>query len=60
MFWAEVLDLPGCFASAESLVELRDALAESIGMYLSTADSYVRVTVHDLELSDDESRVLVS
>ena len=33
--WAEVLDLPGCFASGGSLDELREALEESIALYLS-------------------------
>ena len=33
-FWAEVTELPGCFASGRTLSELRDALAEAIGMYL--------------------------
>lgn len=33
--WAEVQDLPGCFAAGETVDELREALAEAIGMYLS-------------------------
>jgi predicted RNase H-like HicB family nuclease len=33
-YWAEVLELPGCFASGETLVELNEALAEAIGMVL--------------------------
>jgi predicted RNase H-like HicB family nuclease len=33
-FWSEVEELPGCFASGRTLSELRDALAEAIGMYL--------------------------
>jgi predicted RNase H-like HicB family nuclease len=33
-FWSEVSELPGCFASAGTLEELREALAESIGLYL--------------------------
>jgi predicted RNase H-like HicB family nuclease len=32
--WAEVLDLPGCFASGQSLDELREALEEAISLYL--------------------------
>jgi predicted RNase H-like HicB family nuclease len=31
-YWAEVLELPGCFASRETLAELKDALVEAIGM----------------------------
>jgi predicted RNase H-like HicB family nuclease len=33
-YWAEVLDLPGCFASGENLDELREALEEAISLYL--------------------------
>ena len=33
-FWSEVAELQGCFASGRTLSELRDALAEAIGMYL--------------------------
>lgn len=32
--WAEVVELPGCFASGESTEELMDALTEAIGMCL--------------------------
>jgi predicted RNase H-like HicB family nuclease len=34
-FWAEVLDLPGCFASGDTLDELREALAEAISLYVA-------------------------
>lgn len=33
--WAEVLDLPGCFASGDSLDELREALEEAVRLYLA-------------------------
>lgn len=33
-YWAEVRELPGCFASGRSLDELKDALLEAIGMCL--------------------------
>jgi predicted RNase H-like HicB family nuclease len=33
-FWADVVDLPGCFASGENLDELREALEEAISLYL--------------------------
>lgn len=33
--WAEVLDLPGCFASGETLDELREALQEAISLYIA-------------------------
>ena len=32
--WAEVEELPGCFASGDNLDELREALEEAISMYL--------------------------
>lgn len=31
-FWAEVIDLPGCFATGTTLDELREALEEAITM----------------------------
>jgi predicted RNase H-like HicB family nuclease len=34
MLWAEVVELPGCFASGKDLDELREALEESISLYL--------------------------
>ena len=33
--WAEVLELPGCFASGDTLDELRDALEEAISLYVT-------------------------
>jgi predicted RNase H-like HicB family nuclease len=33
-FWAEVKELPGCFASGFSMEELQDALVEAIQMSL--------------------------
>ncbi len=33
-YWAEVLDLPGCFASGTDLNELHEAIEEAIAMYL--------------------------
>jgi predicted RNase H-like HicB family nuclease len=41
--WAEVLELPGCFASGATLNELQEAVAEAIGLYLSDDDHQVRV-----------------
>ena len=40
--WAEVLDLPGCFASGDTEDELREALDEAISLYLSDRDHAVR------------------
>jgi predicted RNase H-like HicB family nuclease len=33
-FWSEVNELPGCFASARTLTELHEALADVVGLYL--------------------------
>src|SRR5688572_19393842 len=39
MLWAEVEDLPGCFASGADMDELFEAAAEAIGMYLADSPS---------------------
>jgi predicted RNase H-like HicB family nuclease len=33
-FWAEVVELPGCLATGDTLDELREALEESVSLYL--------------------------
>ena len=33
-FWSEVNELPGCIASAGTLSELSEALAEAVGLFL--------------------------
>jgi predicted RNase H-like HicB family nuclease len=45
--WAEVLELPGCFASGADEDELRQALTEAIGLYLSEPGSDVHVELED-------------
>ncbi len=45
-FWSEVAELPGCFASARTLTELREALGEAIGVYLW--DTPARVSAGEL------------
>lgn len=32
--WAEVPELPGCLASGRTLEELREGVAEAVGLYL--------------------------
>jgi predicted RNase H-like HicB family nuclease len=34
-YWAELPDLPGCFASGETISELREAIEESAALYLA-------------------------
>lgn len=36
-YWAEVVDLPGCFASGDTFDELLAALGEAIELYLEDA-----------------------
>ncbi len=33
-YWAEVRELPGCFASGETLDELKEAVVEAITLYI--------------------------
>jgi predicted RNase H-like HicB family nuclease len=38
-FWAQVEELPGCFATGDDLDELREAVEEAILMYLARAEA---------------------
>ncbi|MGI9113243.1 MAG: type II toxin-antitoxin system HicB family antitoxin [Gaiellaceae bacterium] len=53
-YWAEVDALPGCFASGATLDELKEAVIEAIGLYLS-GDEANAVAIGHI----DEMRVLV-
>ena len=67
-FWAEVRELPGCFASGDSMDELWEALGEAISLYLSTPENVVLVRLTSVSPfnedsaaeSDDEYKVLVA
>lgn len=52
--WADVEELPGCFASGQDMNELREALDEAVSLYLSEPDRPVRV-----KLDVTEERMLV-
>ena len=61
--WAEVVELPGCFASGDDIEELKENLAEAIGLYLSTSDRHVSVVeLEPVKGSDSvtEKRLLVT
>lgn len=45
--WAEVVELPGCFATGRDMSELREALAEAISLYLSEPGHEVHVELED-------------
>lgn len=48
-YWAEVEELPGCFASGDSMEELWVNLAEAIGLYRSSDTVRVEVELHQSE-----------
>jgi predicted RNase H-like HicB family nuclease len=51
---AEVMELPGCFASGHTLEELYECLEEGIGLYLSTPDRPVRVQMYDVRREHED------
>jgi predicted RNase H-like HicB family nuclease len=55
--WAEVLELPGCFAAGADMQELRDALTEAISLYLSEPGEAKRVELEDEPGSITEHRM---
>jgi predicted RNase H-like HicB family nuclease len=56
--WAEVEELPGCFASGQDMAELRAALAEAISLYLSEPGKPVRVELEEAPGSITERHIL--
>jgi predicted RNase H-like HicB family nuclease len=59
-YWAEVENLPGCFASGRNLDELRDAVIEAITLYVADDDPAPLNRPHAPSGRVDEMRVLVS
>lgn len=57
--WAEVVSLPGCFASGDSMEELQANLAEAIGLYLSTDERTVTMTPVNSRPSEARVETLV-
>ena len=55
-YWAEIAELPGRFASGRTLSELRDALAEAIGLYLW--DEAAAIETGDLRVGAGEITVM--
>jgi predicted RNase H-like HicB family nuclease len=50
--WAEVEELPGCFASGRDMDELREALSEAVSHYLSEPGREVRVSLEPAEVTE--------
>ena len=55
--WAEVEELPGCFAAGQDTDELSAALEEAIGLYLSSDDHHVTVRMLGAPLSAETVQV---
>lgn len=58
-FWAEVAEIPGCFASGDSMEELREALEEAISMCLTVGSSKIDVKINAMAEVENEYRVCV-
>ena len=59
-YWAEVVELPGCFASGADVDELRVVVIEAISLYLSDDASPAAVPTISAQGRVEEMRVLVS
>jgi predicted RNase H-like HicB family nuclease len=57
-YWAEVVELPGCFATGDTLDELKDGIEEAARLYLqeegSTSEPAAegRIEVAEMKLTD--------
>jgi predicted RNase H-like HicB family nuclease len=58
--WAEVRELPGCFASGSSLEELQDALLEAIQMVLPDGVELGEPEWRPMQSSGTERELVVS
>jgi predicted RNase H-like HicB family nuclease len=60
-YWAEVVELPGCFASGFTLDELREALQEAISLYVTDDPEAGKITtdLRPRSMEVEEMRVLV-
>ena len=65
-YWAEVVQLPGCFAAGHSLEELEESLEEAILLYLQDGNEATLVSSDRVEdvrryrLSDDRRLIRIS
>ena len=50
-YWAEVVELPGCFASGETLDELQAALGEAVRMHRDQPADAAPLRVDELRVS---------
>ncbi len=54
-YWAEVVELPGCFATGIDLEELRESLEEAISLYLFDVEK--AGTLSSLSASEQDDSV---
>lgn len=54
LLWAEVVELPGCLASGETVDELLEAMEEAIGLYLTDEQTGVSVQSHGQSVAAEE------
>ena len=57
--WADVTELPGCFATGTDLDDLWRALAEAVSLYLSEPGNEVEVRIEDTPETVTEHKVLL-
>jgi predicted RNase H-like HicB family nuclease len=50
--WAEIDELPGCFASGRNMTELREALNEAVSLYLSEPGNEVHLELDVTEATE--------
>lgn len=50
-YWAEVVELPGCFASGETLDELHEALSEAVRLHSDQPAAAAPLRVDELRVS---------
>ena len=56
MYWAEVTELPGCFASGDTVTELIEALEEAVSLYLTdSGEGPVATTISTVGLHADRA-----
>lgn len=48
-YWAEIPEMPGLFVSGDSIEEIREALAEALGQYLSSKNVSINVDTVELK-----------
>jgi predicted RNase H-like HicB family nuclease len=61
-YWAEVVELPGCFASGDTLDELTEALSEAVSLWMTDNPDAGRMTDPEVfrdAFKVDELRMLV-